>query len=81
MYKRRYKGSKQLVALKEVQSKEKHYVNALFFELFFCVNLLSCMINTGVYRSMSRSDLKGRSTPTADQAAGRSCVETLNRDR
>lgn len=44
MYKSRYKGSKQLVAFKEVQSKEKHYVNALFFELFFCVNLLSCIV-------------------------------------
>lgn len=46
MYKSRYKGSiiKQLVALKEGQSKEKHYVNALFFELFFCVNLLSCIV-------------------------------------
>lgn len=41
MYKSRYKGSKQLLALKEVQ---KHYVNALFFELFFCVNLLSCIV-------------------------------------
>lgn len=47
MYKSRYKGSKQLVALKEGQSKEKHYVNALFFELFFCVNLLSCIVNKG----------------------------------
>lgn len=45
MYKSRYKGSKQLLALKEVQSKEiKHYVNALFFELFFCVNLLSSIV-------------------------------------
>lgn len=44
MYKSRYKGSKHLVALKEGQSKEKHYVNALFFELFFCVNLLSCIV-------------------------------------